>query len=113
MDYIIALAGLALVGSPWLFRFSTNNAAMSSSVILGVIVLVIAGYRALAKDKGSWEEWTVGVAGVLAIIAPFVFGVSQAAIWSMVILGVIVAALAAYQLFAAAQQPPRVSPQAH
>lgn len=101
MDYLISVAGLGLVAAPWLFRYNSNTTAMSASVVLGLIICVVAGYRAMTKDTRKWEEWTVVVAGLLAIAAPFIFGLSAPALWSFVIFGVIAAGLAAYQAFSA------------
>ena len=99
MDYIISAAGLLLAVAPWIFRFSSNTTAMVISLVLGAVICVAAGYRALSKDAHKWEEWTVVVAGVLAIAAPFIFGFSTPALWSSLILGVIAAVLAVYQAF--------------
>jgi hypothetical protein len=73
--------------------------AIWCSVILGAIILLVAGYRALARDRATWEDWVAGVCGVLAIVAPFVFGFTAPAMWTSIILGVIAAVLAGIQLF--------------
>lgn len=110
MDYLISVAGLALVAAPWLFRYSSNTTAMVISVVLGAIICVAAGYRAFSKDTHKWEEWTVVIAGVAAIAAPFIFGFTTAALWASLILGVIAAGLAAYQAFIAQPHPPGSRP---
>lgn len=107
MDYLISISGLALVAAPWFFKYSSNTTAMTTSVVLGLIICVVAGYRAFTKDTRKWEEWTVVIAGLLAIAAPFIFGFASPAIWSFVVFGVIAAGLAAYQAFSGGPAVPR------
>ncbi len=99
MDYIISLAGLALMVAPWAAGYTGNATAMWTSIVLGAVVLLVAGYRAVADDQQRWEEWTAGAAGIVAIAAPFVLGFPQPATWASAVLGLVVAGLAAYQVF--------------
>ena len=110
MDYLISASGLALVVAPWLFRYSSNTTATITSLVLGAIICVVAGYRALSKDTHKWEEWAVMIAGLLAIASPFVLGFASPAIWSFVILGVLAAGLGAYQAFSAGPSTPTSTP---
>lgn len=100
-DWVNAVLGLALIVAPYGLGYSDNVPALWSSIILGVIVLLAAGYRAITKDTARWEEWVAGIAGLLAVIAPFVLGFSAlaTAVWASVILGALIAILAGYKLF--------------
>jgi hypothetical protein len=53
----------------------------------------------------KWEWWVVGIAGVFAVIAPFVFGFNtlSIALWTLVILGTLAVILAGYAVFFAEQ----------
>jgi len=104
MSWIIALLGVALAVAPWVLGYSDESAAMWTSVILGVVVALVAGYDAIARDESPWEEWLAVLAGAAAVIAPFVFfNTVTAAVWASVVLGVLVIALAGYR----ALVPPR------
>lgn len=106
MDFIISGIGLALVAAPWLFGYHSNSTAMTTSVGLGLIIAVVAGYRAFTKDTRRWEEWIVVIAGLLAIAAPFIFGFAAPALWSFVIFGVFAAGMAGYQAFTGGPSTP-------
>ena len=105
MEYVISLAGIVLVLAPWFFGYHADSAATSTSVILGAIIFLVAGYRAIMKDKHAWEDWSAGIVVLLAIAAPFVFRFDAPAFWSALILGIIVAALAGYQVIVAWPAP--------
>ena len=104
MEVVIAFFGVCLVVAPWIVGYAYgaafSAAAVWTSVILGVIVLAVAAYRVYAKDRSPWEAWISAACGVLAIIAPFVFGYSERALWTSIILGAVIVVLAVIQLFA-------------
>lgn len=103
MYWIIGLLGLALVLAPFVLNFDDNNDALWSSIILGIVILAVSAYKALAQDVAKWEYWLAGIAGILAIIAPFVLGFSSSTerteMWTSIVLGGVVVVLAAYVLF--------------
>ncbi len=98
MDALNSFAGLVLIAAPWILRYSDNRLAMWTSVVLGVVILVVAGYRALAKDAHRWEEWTVAIVGAVAVMIPFAFGYAGVAVWASITLGAVITAAALYQL---------------
>lgn len=57
MSWIIALLGVILAVAPWVLGYSDEPAAMWTSLILGVVVALVAGYDAIAHDERRWEEW--------------------------------------------------------
>lgn len=99
MSWIIALLGVVLAAAPWIFNYSDEPAAMWTSLVLGVVVALVAAYDAIARDESLWEEWLAVLAGVVAVIAPFIFfsGVT-AAVWTSVVLGALVILLAGYEV---------------
>ena len=107
MYWYVGVLGLALIVAPYVLGYSNDIAALWSSLILGVIVAGVSLIKALIRGTGDWVYWVSGVAGVLAVIAPYVLGfnVVTAATWTSIVLGVVIALLAAYQLFLA--RPPR------
>ena len=101
MYWITGILGLALGIAPFVLGYGEDSSAMWTSVVLGAIVLLVSAYRAFDNSEAGWEYWVAGMAGVLAVIAPFVLGFSAltTALWTSVVVGVIVAVLAGYEVF--------------
>jgi general stress protein CsbA len=101
MYWFTGLMGLALGVAPFVLGYSNHPTAMWASIILGVIALAASAYKAFIDSEGNWAYWVVGVAGILAIAAPFVLGFTTLAnaMWTFIVLGVILFLAAAYELF--------------
>ena len=106
MYWATGILGLVLAVAPFMFGYNTNSAAMWTSVILGLVVLGASIYEAMDQTKAKWEWWVVGIAGILTVIAPFLFGLTltTVALWTIIGLGAILFVLAGYEVFFA-QQP--------
>jgi hypothetical protein len=74
---------------------------MWTSVVLGVAVVILSIIEGIDEGKGQWEYWAVGIAGLAAVIAPFVFGFSTLtwAMWVMVALGLLMLFVSGYEVF--------------
>ena len=59
---------------------------------VGGVIIFLMGVAALAQFA-EWEEWVALVVGVLVVISPWVLGFAaiHAAMWTCVVLGIIVA----------------------
>lgn len=103
MYWITGILGLALILAPFVLGYSNNPTAQWTSIILGAVVAVVSLLEGWLKNVSKWEYWVAGLAGLLAVIAPFVLGFSalSAALWTCVILGALVAILAGYEVFRA------------
>lgn len=101
MFWITGLLGLALLVAPFAFGYQNDQFALWTSVVLGAVMLAASAYKALIHDQRMWEYWIAGIAGVLAIAAPFVFGFSviTTALWTSIVVGAVVAILAGYEVF--------------
>lgn len=80
------------------FAFAEVPAAAWNAGIVGVLIAccsAVALYR-----YGAWAEWSNIVLGCWAVAAPFTigFGSAQAAMWTHVVVGLCVAAIASLQL---------------
>ena len=106
MFWISGLLGLLLGLSPFVFGYAGHAIALWTSIVLGALVILIAiiGQSSTAMDK-RWEYWVIGLSGLAAFIAPFVFGYSNVVtlLWSGLILGALLAVLDGYKAF---QTPP-------
>ncbi len=104
--YWLTIVGLGLIAAPFVLGYRTDPAALWSDVLLGALIATVSSYKAAARDRARWEYWVVGVAGLLAVAAPFVLGFlvkgaavwAGVAMWTSVILGGVAATIAAYQL---------------
>jgi len=101
------ILGSVLIFSPWIFGFAAG-AQSQNAWITGIIVVVLS-IAALAAFA-AWEEWLNLVAGLWAIASPWVLGFQETTARSVhVVIGVIVAALAAAELWMRYQNPPRLT----
>jgi hypothetical protein len=102
MFWVNMILGLALILAPFALGYSTNPTALWSSIVVGAVIAIASGYKAYTNAADRWEDWVDVVAGVIAILLPFVFGFSAVttALWTYIVLGVIVVAVAGYDLYA-------------
>ena len=102
-DSLNFLLGVLLLFSPWLFGFGAEQAAALNAHVVGAIIAVMA-LLALFAFK-TWEEWVSGVLGAWLVISPWVLGIiSRAATTNFVVIGVLVIALAVYEMRSVARE---------
>ena len=99
--WIMSILGLVLFIAPFVFGFSGNVAAMWACIILGLVVAISAGCKAVVQDQARWEVVLVLGAGVLAVVSPFVLGFSSNLVgtWTSIVLGLGMAVLAGKDLY--------------
>jgi Na+-translocating ferredoxin:NAD+ oxidoreductase RnfD subunit len=107
MFWLTLIIGLFLVVAPWLLGFDTNTTATWTSVILGAVLAFVSGYKATIRDTTNWVYWVAAVAGIAAVLAPWVFGFTTltTAAWAIIIAGTLALVLAIYQIFGVTQEP--------
>ena len=88
--------GIWLVLSPWTLGFEFESAATGNAVIVGALV-IFAEVVTLSVFR-VWEEWINVALGAWLMISPWVLGVGGVAQANFVIAGLIIAALAVYQV---------------
>lgn len=105
MFWITGILGLLLGLSPFIFGFANQGIALWTNLVLGAVVVLVSliGLTSMGADK-RWMYWVIGLAGLLAIIAPFVLGYAglASALWTSIIVGVILALWDGAKVF---QQP--------
>lgn len=101
MYWVTGILGAAMVVAPFLMGYTTHPGAMWTSVVLGAVVVLASLFEGMDVNKAKWEYWLAGVAGLLAIIAPFVLGFTTLtmALWTVVILGAVVLLVSGYEIF--------------
>ena len=104
VDWINLVLAILLLISPWVLAFPTG-AASYNAVIAGRIIGLVAVGAIVAFAQ--WEEWVNLIVGVWVFIAPFVLGFSAApsALWTHVVIGLVVAVLAALELWSVMHEP--------
>jgi hypothetical protein len=105
IDVVNVVLGVALALSPWALGFTHDVAAAWNAWIVGAIIALIAIGTLVAFAE--WEEWANLILGLWAIIAPFMLGFTGmvSASRSHMLIGVIVAVLAAVELWWAHHRP--------
>jgi VIT1/CCC1 family predicted Fe2+/Mn2+ transporter len=96
------LLGLWLLVAPFLLGYAEVGAAMWNDVIVGGLVLALAGIRVWKPAQNRWLSWTNLLLGVWLLAAPFILTYSgvAAAMWNDVIVGIGIAVLGAWSAVA-------------
>jgi hypothetical protein len=104
-DVANLILGAILFFSPWIFAFpsgvTSQNAFITGIVIAALSIAALAAFT-------IWEEWLNLIVGLWAIVSPWVLGFqgSTTAMTVHVVIGAIVAVLAAVELWIMYQRPP-------
>jgi hypothetical protein len=103
---INAVLGLVLLISPWIFGYTGETMAAWNAWICGVAIAVIAA--AALSQRQTWEEWVNLVLGLWVVASPWILGFDGLtnATWPHVVIGLIVAVLAAVELWMINRAPP-------
>jgi len=96
-DLVNLILGVILFFSPWTFDLAVGPQWQIASVIGVVIALLsIAALAAFA----IWEEWVNLITGLALIVAPWLLGFQNSDAMTIdVVIGAIVAALAAFEVW--------------
>jgi hypothetical protein len=97
-DVANLILGMVLFFSPWEFNLAVGVQWQIASIVgIVIAVLSIAALAAFAL----WEEWLNLAAGLALIVAPWLLGFQNSTAMTIdVVIGVIVAALAAFVVWA-------------
>ena len=101
-----AILGLILLLCPWLLGFATVRSASWTAGTGGLVIAVISA--AALSQRAEWHEWINLAAGLCLVASPWLFGftdVTTAAV-THVVLGGLVAGLAAVEIWRFHSTPP-------
>jgi hypothetical protein len=109
IDVVNLILGAFLFLSPWIFNFASSAVESRNAWILGIVIAIVA--IAAIVSFAEWEEWLNLALGLWVLISPWVLGFSGAstAVRLHVVVGIIVAVLAAVELWLTHRAPPRVT----
>jgi SPW repeat-containing protein len=101
MYWITGILGLAMGVAPWVFNYADNTNAMWASVIIGAAMVLVSFYKGIVHDSQNWEYWVAGIAGIVAVAAPFVlnFTALTEALWTSIVVGVLLILISGYEVF--------------
>lgn len=97
-DAVMLLLGTWLFASPFVFDYADSLFAMYNAIAFGAIIAVAA--IAALSDFHEWEEWVSAAFGAWLMASPWVldFTAVKYALVNHVVIGLIVAALAAWTI---------------
>jgi len=97
ISIINLILGAWLIVSPFWLSYTSSAAKWNQvvvGVVVGVVVVVLAGLRALAPRQ-QWLSFLTGLAMIWAIIAPFILSYNRSvAYWNEIIVAIVVGFLA-------------------
>lgn len=104
-DWINLVLAVCLFISPWVVGFVADATAAWNAWIVAVILGALAA--AALSAFAEWEEWINLIAGVWLIISPWLLGFAADvnAMWTHVVIGVLVAAISAWAVWGHRQVP--------
>jgi SPW repeat len=104
-DWINLVLAVCLLLSPWAIGFASETTPAWNAWIVAVVLgaLAIATLSAFAE----WEEWANLVFGLWLIVSPWLleFAADVNAMWTHVVVGVLVAAVSVWALWDYRQNP--------
>ena len=100
LSWIVALFGVWEVLAPFVLGYSAATVALWNAIVLGVVLVVLGVWAAVAQTTLTLKtlDWINTVLGIWLIVAPFILSYTgvTAALWNDIIVGIVVAVLAAW-----------------
>jgi hypothetical protein len=94
LNWIIALLGAWEIVSPFILGYTSHVSAAWSSVLFGIVVLLISVWSAISHyaETNRGLDWVNVAIGAWLIISPFTLGYTTfvAAMWSNIVTGILV-----------------------
>ncbi|MBS4172604.1 SPW repeat protein [Bacillus sp. FJAT-49736] len=84
-----ALIGVWFIIAPWVVGFSDQSGALWSSVVIGLIQVILSFWASGEAGWNSWKNWLTVITGAWFVLLPFVYSLSSGETWTSVILGLV------------------------
>lgn len=101
-NIVNGVIGIWFIISPYVLGYTGDAGRTWTSIIGGIILLVLAGSAAFngRVRQQSWIQYVDGLVGIWFIIAPWVllFTTKRADFWTSLVLGIIALILSAWSL---------------
>ena len=101
-NVIDALIGIWFIISPLMLGYSVRSGQMVTTIIGGIILLVLAGSAVFSDEarRQGWIQYVTGLVGIWFIFAPWVlsFVNRPGEFWTSFVLGIIALVLSAWSL---------------
>ena len=100
MYWTTGFLGFVLMIAPFMLGYEGNPVALWSSILVGLATVVLSWMEGAQHDTQTWEYWTVGSLGIVAIVAPFVmgFGSLTEALVTSIVVGILITLFAGAKL---------------
>jgi|GEM_PF-1761042 len=103
-DNLNILTGIFMVVAPGIMNFGSTG-LMWSSILTGIVIVVLEATQETML-RTVWQSWVSVVAGLWAIVAPFIFGgATGAAVTAGVVAGLLAIGFGAWSAMASADDP--------
>ena len=101
MYWITAFLGVVSIAAPFILGYSDTPMSMWTSLVIGFALTGASLFEWAAEGEQRWEYWVLGLAGVAAVIAPFILGLGLMSMssWTMLVTGFIALGIAGIKLF--------------
>jgi len=107
LDFIKLALGVFLILTPWVFGFTSASVTSGNAWISGAVIS-LASIAAIV-ELADWEEWLSLASGLWVAISPLALGfhtIVPSATRVFVAVGIVVALLAAVELWMMHRSPP-------
>lgn len=100
-DWANVILGAGLFVSPWAFDFAGQTTPAWNAWVCGLVIAALA--VAALLSFAEWEEWINAILGIWVAASTWILGFATlaAAMWTHLILGLLIAALAAWRAWSA------------
>lgn len=102
-NWVVALIGVWFVIAPFVLGFQAAQAQMVTSIIGGLILLLLGGWAALNEEarRKLWIQYVNGLVGIWFVIAPWVlrFADRPGEMWTSLLGGLVTVVLCAWLAF--------------
>jgi SPW repeat len=101
LSWVNFILGLWVIAAAFAFLYGGASLALWDNVIVGIIIAILAAWRALAAENSRMAvtSWITALLGVWTLAAPFALRYSSTAnaMWNNVVVGIVIAILATYR----------------
>lgn len=111
LSWVVAFAGLWQIMAPFLFGYSSVQAVLWNSIIIGSLLIILGIWAAVSDQKATdkFLDWVNLLIGAWLIISPFALAYTavRAAAYNDVVVGLLVVILTGWGIYAIGHEHPQ------